>query len=146
MKKIIMILISAIMAFGCEKTVGFDSHEGDIVEVSLSLIGDITVNDSSLDQTRAGDTESNDLIGIQVYEGSSPYAYGLFDNLAGKSIYLHSDKTLLFTLLQQDTDLSKFKTQFLKVNPLLLLLLFFMKFNNTITARIITNYLKLKDN
>lgn len=96
MKKIIMILISAIMAFGCEKTVGFDSHEGDIVEVSLSLIGDITVNDSSLDQTRAGDTESNDLIGIQVYEGSSPYAYGLFDNLAGKSIYLHSDKAYKF--------------------------------------------------
>lgn len=84
------------MALGCENKAVLDSNEDKMVEVSFSLGGEVTTEDSSLGQTRAGETDSNDLIGIQVYEGTTPYAYGLFDNISGQTIYLHSGKTYKF--------------------------------------------------
>ncbi len=95
MKKTVL-LLSLIIAFGCEKHVNTCPSDNDLVKVSLALGGEVTVEESPLDQTRAGDNESNDLIGIQVYEGTTPYAYGLFDSIDGKTIYLHSGKTYKF--------------------------------------------------
>ncbi len=95
MKKTVL-LLSLIIAFGCEKHVNTCPSDNDLVKVSLALSGEVTVEESPLDQTRAGDNESNDLIGIQVYEGTTPYAYGLFDSIDGKTIYLHSGKTYKF--------------------------------------------------
>ncbi len=66
--------------------------EGDLVLVNLSLNGEIDVEKSPL--TKA--FTSNDLIGIQVYQGSSDYAYGLFDDVSKMSIYLHTGKTYKF--------------------------------------------------
>lgn len=91
-----VLLLSLIIAFGCEKHVNTCPSDNDLVKVSLALGGEVTVEESPLDQTRAGDNESNDLIGIQVYQGTTPYAFGLFDSIDGKTIYLHSGKTYKF--------------------------------------------------
>lgn len=96
MKKII-IPILALIVLGCERTVLPGSQEDKMVKVSLALAGEVTTEDSPLEQTtRSGETHSNDLIGIQVYQDGSKYAYGVFDDISNAIIYLHSGKKYSF--------------------------------------------------
>jgi len=90
MKRIIDISIAMIMATlvisGCTKEAVPD--DGDLVLVKMNLTGEVTVDETSL--TRA--FTSDDLIGVQVYQGSTNYAYGLFDDVTKMNLYLHSGK------------------------------------------------------
>lgn len=94
MKKITDISIAMIMAAlvisGCAKKAVPD--DGALVLVKMNLTGEVTVDETPL--TRA--FTSDDLIGVQVYQGSEYYAYGLFDDVSKMSIYLHSGKTYKF--------------------------------------------------
>lgn len=96
MKKTIILVISVFCVIGCERAIVPDHEDGKMIKVSLALAGDVTTEDYPLHQTRAGETDSNDLYGIQVYQDDTPYAYGLFDDVSDVNIYLHSDKTYSF--------------------------------------------------
>lgn len=86
--------MAAVVLFGCtKKTISTESLEGgDMVLVNLNLTGEVTIDETPL--TKA--ITSDDLIGVQVYEGSNYYAYGLFDDVSQMNIYLHSGKEYKF--------------------------------------------------
>lgn len=98
MKKILSILAILAILSSCKDLLSDDMNKEDLIEVKLSLTGDVTVKEEPL--TKAFD--SNDLIAIQVYHennvynvynvynGYSSYAYGLFDDMSDLKIYLHS--------------------------------------------------------
>lgn len=95
MKKIINVLavIAAVTLPGCTKEHSPEVNpDGEMVLVHLNLGGEIDVEETPL--TRA--FTSDDLIGVQVYQGSDYYAYGLFDDVSKMKIYLHSGKTYKF--------------------------------------------------
>ncbi len=95
MKRIVCIMtMAAVVLFGCTKeTISTENPEGgDMVLVNLNLIGEVSVDETPL--TKA--ITSDDLIGIQVYQGSEYYAYGLFDDVSKMNIYLHSGETYKF--------------------------------------------------
>lgn len=95
MKKILneIAIISAVILSGCTKeNVPEVNPDGEMVLVHLNLGGEIDVVESPL--TRAFTTD--DLIGVQVYQGSDYYAYGLFDDVSKMNIYLHTGKTYKF--------------------------------------------------
>ena len=95
MKKIINVLavIAAVTLPGCTKEHSPEvNSDGEMVLVHLKLGGEIDVDETPL--TRA--FTSDDLIGVQVYQGSDYYAYGLFDDVSKMKIYLHSGKTYKF--------------------------------------------------
>ncbi len=95
MKKIINVLavIAAVTLPGCTKEHSPEvNSDGEMVLVHLNLGGEIDVEETPL--TRA--FTSDDLIGVQVYQGSDYYAYGLFDDVSKMKIYLHSGKTYKF--------------------------------------------------
>ena len=87
-KRIIIFLAVTTILCGCVNDLAFIQGDGDLIKVNLSLSGEITVNEELL--TKSG--ESKALLGIQVYQNGSPYAWGLFDNTNDLSIYLHSGK------------------------------------------------------
>ena len=89
MKKIILFLAILAIFSSCKDLLSDDMNKEDLIEVNLSLAGDVMVKDEPL--TKAFD--SNDLIAIQVYQGNSPYAYGLFDDISNLNIYLHSGES-----------------------------------------------------
>jgi hypothetical protein len=94
MKKVyvIALMVAAILS-GCTKEPILESNsDGDKVLVHLNLSGEINVEEMPL--TKAFST--NDLIGVQVYQGSDYYAYGLFDDVSNMNIYLHTGKTYKF--------------------------------------------------
>lgn len=86
-------ILSAVILSGCtkERMPEVNPDEG-MVLVHLNLDGEVDVDETPL--TRAFTT--NDLIGVQVYQGSSPYAYGLFDDVSNINIYLNSGETYSF--------------------------------------------------
>lgn len=89
MKKIILFLAILAIFSSCKDLLSDDMNKEDLIEVNLSLTGDVTVKEEPL--TKAFD--SNDLIAIQVYQGDSPYAYGLFDDISNLKLYLHSGRS-----------------------------------------------------
>ena len=64
----------------------------EMIEVSFTLSGEISVsvNETPMDNTRAGESTSDDLYGIQVLQDGEKYAFGLFDNVAKMKLFLHS--------------------------------------------------------
>lgn len=94
MKKIyVFALMASVIISACSKELMPEVNpDGEMVLVHLNLGGEIDIEDMPL--TKAFTTD--DLIGIQIYEGSTPYAYGLFDNAANLSFYLHSGKQYKF--------------------------------------------------
>lgn len=68
------------------------NQEGERVLVNLNLAGEISVEEIPL--TKA--FSEGDLIGIQVKQGSTYYAYGLFDNPSNISLYLNHGKRYSF--------------------------------------------------
>ncbi len=98
-KAIIQIIIAAgiIFIFGCEKMTPIQSPEdGELIEVSLAITGDVIVEEYPLEHTKSGETDSQDLFGIQVYQNGEKYAYGLFDNITDMQIYLHTGSVYKF--------------------------------------------------
>lgn len=97
-KRYILVMGMAVALAACqtEKMTPGESTEDDRILVSLALTGEVTVNEEPLVITRAGETSSKDLYGVQVYENDLEYAYGLFDNVSDMKIYLHSGKTYSF--------------------------------------------------
>lgn len=90
------LLVFVVILLGCAKdqrieSVSSETEEGKVL-VHLLLGGDNPVNEST--QTRS--FSPNDLIGVQIYEGSTPYAYGLYDDVSLLNFYLHSDKSYSF--------------------------------------------------
>lgn len=94
MKKIyVFAFMAAIILSACSKGLTPEVNpDGEMVLVHLNLSGEIDVEDSPL--TKAFTTD--DLIGVQVYQGSDYYAYGLFDDVSKMNLYLHSNKTYSF--------------------------------------------------
>ena len=94
MKKIyVFAFMAAIILSACSKGLTPEVNpDGEMVLVHLNLSGEIDVEDSPL--TKAFTTD--DLIGVQVYQGSDDYAYGLFDDVSKMNIYLHTGKTYKF--------------------------------------------------
>ena len=86
MKKIVTILALAAILCGCTKEISNDQSTDDLIFAKLVLSGEVSIDEEPL--TKA--SESNALLGIQVYQGTTPYAYGLFDSLEDIGLYLHS--------------------------------------------------------
>ena len=85
--------MAAVIFSGCSKEPTSEvNSDGEKVLVHLNLSGEIDVEESPL--TKAFTTD--DLIGVQVYQGSDYYAYGLFDDVSKMNIYLHTGKTYKF--------------------------------------------------
>ncbi len=95
MKKILSILAILTILSSCKDLLSDVNNKEDLIEVKLSLTGEVTVKEEPL--TKAFD--SNDLIAIQVYQDGSPYAYGLFDDISNLNIYLHSGESYSFKAL-----------------------------------------------
>ena len=86
MKKIALLLVFAVSLVGCNKETAEIPSDDNLISVNLSLSGEVSTIDEPL--TRSG--ESNALIGIQVYQNESPYAWGLFDSTEGIHLNLHT--------------------------------------------------------
>ena len=86
MKKIATIFVLAAFLCGCTKEISNNQNTEDPILAKLVFSGDVSIYEEPL--TKAG--ESNALLGIQVYQGTTPYAYGLFDTLEDIGLYLHS--------------------------------------------------------
>lgn len=88
MKKYLYIAFAAMCLTCCtqEDTIDEKSESNNnVITVALKMKGDISTSETPI--TRA-DTESRDLIGIAVYKGTTPFAFGIFDNLDDVSINL----------------------------------------------------------
>ena len=68
------------------------NQEGELVLVNLNLTGEVFVEETPY--TKA--FSSADLIGVQVYQGTDYYAYGLFNDVTKMKIYLRSGSTYRF--------------------------------------------------
>lgn len=86
MKKIATFFVLAAFLCGCTKEISNNQNTEDPILAKLVFSGDVSIYEEPL--TKAG--ESNALLGIQVYQGTTPYAYGLFDTLEDIGLYLHS--------------------------------------------------------
>lgn len=86
MKKTALLFVFAVSLIGCNKEISEIPNDDNLVTVNLSLSGEVSTIDEPL--TRSG--ESNALIGIQVYQNESPYAWGLFDSTEGIHLNLHT--------------------------------------------------------
>ena len=92
-----MVFLIPIAVFGCAKMNDEINDCNGLVDVSLSLSGQISVWESPLEEeTKANGDDSNDLYGIQVFQNGEKYAYGLFDKSTQPHIYLHSGKEYKF--------------------------------------------------
>jgi len=89
MKKIaFFITISLFAALACDK---MDSvSDGRDYPVSFNLIGEIETTEEPLTRAEGG---SNDLYAIQVYQGSTVFAWGIFDHLSGITVNLKQGST-----------------------------------------------------
>lgn len=95
MKRIFSLFAILAILSSCKDLLSDDMNKEDLIEVNLSLTGDVTVKEEPLTKT----FDSNDLIAIQVYQNNNRYAYGLFDDISNLKIYLHSDKSYTFKAL-----------------------------------------------
>lgn len=86
MKKIATIFVLAAFLCGCTKEISNNKNSEDLILAKLVFSGEVSIDEEPL--TKAG--ESNALLGIQVYQGGSPYAYGLFDTIEDIGLCLHS--------------------------------------------------------
>lgn len=85
--------MAAVIFSGCSKEPTSEvNSDGEMVLVHLNLSGEIDVEESPL--TKAFTTD--DLIGVQVYQGSDYYAYGLFDDVSKIRLFLHTGKKYKF--------------------------------------------------
>ena len=80
------------------------ASEDETIIVGVNLSGDIETDETPL--TR-GETDSRDLIGIQVYRGSSYFCYGLFDNMNNVHVALKAGSTYKFvcTVIKNGKDI-----------------------------------------
>lgn len=92
MKRIFSLFAILAILSSCKDLLSDDMNKEDLIEVNLSLTGDVTVKEEPLTKT----FDSNDLIAIQVNRGYTPYAYGLFDDISNLKIYLHSGESYIF--------------------------------------------------
>lgn len=94
MKKFIYFLLLPLLCSCTDALLNEDEGSTDkLVEVSFDLGGDYDIEFENL--TRAG-VESGDLVGIQVYEGTTKYAYGLFNGVPQTTLLLKAGKTYKF--------------------------------------------------
>lgn len=82
---IVMLLAAGV---SCSKS-GLE-HGGEAVSgkeclVSFNAVGEISTSESPLSK---GGTLTDDIYCVQVYEGTSPFAFGYFDNLESMKLYL----------------------------------------------------------
>lgn len=106
MNRILLAIFATIIFIGCNKEPIFESERGDLIPVSLSVSGEVSVQESPI-FTRSENTESRDLYGVQVLQDGQPYACGLFDNISDMQVYLHSGKSykILCTLVKNGKDI-----------------------------------------
>ena len=90
----ILPLLFVLGMTSCSKEESTSAEEAKEYNVSLKFNGEITTADTPL--TRG--TATNDLIGVQVYQDGTQYAYGLFDNIEDININLFSDHKYKFVV------------------------------------------------
>lgn len=94
MKKFLYFLLLPLFCSCTDALLEEDEVPTDkLVEVSFDLGGAYDIEFEDL--TRAG-VESGDLVGIQVYEGNTVYAYGLFNGAPNATLLLKAGKTYNF--------------------------------------------------
>ena len=121
MKKFLYFLLLPLLCSCTDAILEEENVSTDkLVEVSFDLGGDYDIEFENL--TRAG-VETGDLVGIQVYEGTTKYAYGLFSHAPTSRLYLKAGKTYKFVcrvvkdgvdLLYHNSD--GYSNPFLKLN------------------------------
>lgn len=99
--KYILFMIALLLGFSScsnndEGSVEPTPESSEMVTVSLALSGEITTSEQPL--SRAEETSSTDLYGVQVYEGEHYYAFGVFDNIDDMKINLTKGKTYKFVV------------------------------------------------
>lgn len=86
MKKIVTILALSAILCGCTKEISNNQSTDDLIFAKLVLSGEVSIDEEPLTKADA----SNALLGIQVYQGTTPYAWGLFDDIDNIRLCLHS--------------------------------------------------------
>lgn len=99
--KYILFAVTLLLGFSsCSKNdegnTELTPESSEMVTVSLALGGEVITSEQPL--SRAEETSSTDLYGVQVYEEGNKYAHGLFDNVADMKINLTKDKTYKFVV------------------------------------------------
>jgi hypothetical protein len=83
-----------LFLFSCNKNDIHDNPSQVVKAVfSLSFSDNVSIGETPIDNTRADETQSRDLIGVQILQNGEKYAYGLFDNTSDMTLYLHSGNT-----------------------------------------------------
>lgn len=86
MKKIVTFLALSAILCGCTKEISNNQSTNDLIFAKLVLSGEVSIDEEPLTKADA----SNALLGIQVYQGTTPYAWGLFDDIDNIRLCLHS--------------------------------------------------------
>ena len=99
--KYILFAVTLLLGFSsCSKNdegnTELTPESSEMVTVSLALGGEVITSEQPL--SRAEETSSTDLYGVQVYEEGNKYAHGLFDNVADMKINLTRDKAYKFVV------------------------------------------------
>lgn len=99
--KYILFAVTLLLGFSsCSKNdegnTELTPESSEMVTASLALGGEVITSEQPL--SRAEETSSTDLYGVQVYEGEDYYAYGLFDNIDDMKIKLTRDKAYKFVV------------------------------------------------
>lgn len=99
--KYILFAVTLLLGFSsCSKNdegnTELTPESSEMVTVSLALGGEVITSEQPL--SRAEETSSTDLYGVQVYEEGNKYAHGLFDNVADMKINLTKDKAYKFVV------------------------------------------------
>ena len=99
--KYILFAVTLLLGFSsCSKNdegnTELTPESSEMVTVSLALGGEVITSEQPL--SRAEETSSTDLYGVQVYEEGKKYAYGLFDNIGDMKINLTRDKAYKFVV------------------------------------------------
>lgn len=94
MKKFLYFLLLPLLCSCTDAILEEENVSTDkLVEVSFDLGGDYDIEFEDI--TRAG-VQSGDLVAIQVFEGTTPYAYGLFNNAPEATLLMKAGETYKF--------------------------------------------------
>lgn len=98
MKKIVLFIAIALFAVCACNKIESVSEDLDCI-VSLNLIGEIETSEEPL--TKAEGSNGN-LYAVQIYQGNAVFAWGIWDDLSGKTVCLKQGNTYSIVVVKVD--------------------------------------------
>lgn len=90
MKRLFILLSLVAIVSACDKAALTPSEEGQDCIVTINTVGEITSSESELTKS-SGST--NDLYAVQVYKGTTTFAWGIFDDVSDIKLNLKTGST-----------------------------------------------------